>query len=68
MNSIKEKIKSNKFLSLVFITYLVLLIMMPNMALQSLNNSLYYLKEMLMIMPVILLLTSLIEAWIPKKQ
>lgn len=67
MNSIKDKIKNNKFLTLVFITYIVLLIMMPNKAIQSLNNSLYYLKEMLIIMPVILLLTSLIETWIPKK-
>lgn len=67
MNSIRDKIKNNKFLTLVFITYIVLLIIMPNKAIQSLNNSLYYVKEMLIIMPVILLLTSLIEAWIPKK-
>ena len=40
---------------------------MPNKAIQSLNNSIYYIKEMLIIMPVILLLTSLIEAWVPKK-
>ena len=33
----------------------------------SINNSLYYIKEMLIIMPVILLLTSLIEDWVPKK-
>ena len=39
----------------------------PSKAVQSLNNSLYYIKEMLIIMPVILLLTSLIEAWVPKK-
>jgi len=40
---------------------------MPSRAVKSLNNSLYYVKEMLIIMPVILLLTSLIEAWVPKK-
>ncbi|MGV8982919.1 permease [Clostridium sp.] len=67
MNLVIEKIKNNMFLTLVVTTYLVLLMMMPNKALQSFNNSLYYIKEMLIIMPVILLLTSLIEAWIPKK-
>ncbi|MBK5242284.1 MAG: permease [Clostridium sp.] len=54
-------------LTLVAVTYIVIGILMPGKALQSLNNSLYYIKEMLIIMPVILLLTSLIEAWVPKK-
>lgn len=67
MSSIRERIKNNMFLTLVFITYIVLLIMMPSKAIQSFKNSLYYIKEMLIIMPVILLLTSLIEAWVPKK-
>lgn len=67
MNTIKMTIKNNKFLTLIIITYTLLFIFMPSKAIESLNNSLYYLKEMLMIMPVILLLTSLIEAWVPKK-
>ena len=67
MISIIKKIKNNMFLSLIFTVYVFLAIFIPDKALQSLNNSLYYLKEMLIIMPVILLLTSLIEAWVPKK-
>lgn len=67
MNTMRMKIKNNKFLALVFLTYVVLVITMPNKAIQSLSNSLYYVREMLIIMPVILLLTSLIEAWVPKK-
>ena len=67
MNAIREKLKNNMFLVLIATTYLVLGILMPNKAIESLNNSLYYIKEMLIIMPVILLLTSLIEAWVPKK-
>ncbi|MGH4125518.1 MAG: permease [Clostridium sp.] len=67
MNAIRVKIKNNMFLTLVITTYIVLGILMPIKAVQSLNNSLYYIKEMLIIMPVILLLTSLIEAWVPKK-
>jgi len=62
-----KKIKSNMFLTFVIFTYAALLILSPNKGIKSLNNSLYYVKEMLTIMPVILLLTSLIEAWVPKK-
>lgn len=67
MSTVIKKIKSNIFLVLVISIYLFLFIFMPDKGIQSLNNSLYYVKEMLMIMPVILLLTSLIEAWVPKK-
>lgn len=67
MNKIKENLKNNKFLALVVLTYLALLIIMPGKAIESFNNSLYYVKEMLIIMPVVLLLTSLIEVWVPKK-
>ncbi|MBP1925355.1 ferredoxin [Sedimentibacter acidaminivorans] len=67
MSLILKKIKSNIFLSLVILTYIILFIFLPDKGIQSLNNSLYYIKEMLIIMPVILLLTSLIEAWVPRK-
>jgi uncharacterized membrane protein YraQ (UPF0718 family) len=67
MMVIKEKIKNNKLLSLVLLVYIVLAVVAMDKALQSLNNSIYYVKEMLQIMPVILLLTSLIEAWVPQK-
>ncbi|MGH4117600.1 permease [Clostridium sp.] len=67
MSSIVKKLKNNLFLTLIVTIYIVIGILMPSKAIQSLNNSLYYIKEMLIIMPVILLLTSLIEAWVPKK-
>jgi hypothetical protein len=60
VSSIGQKLKNNMLLTLVGVTYIVLGILMPGKALQSLNNSLYYIKEMLIIMPVILLITSLI--------
>lgn len=66
MSLIIEKIKNNIFLVLVFLIYVTLFIFIPDKAIQSLSNSLYYIKEMLIIMPVILLLISLIEAWVPK--
>ncbi|MDI6604731.1 MAG: permease [Thermoanaerobacteraceae bacterium] len=67
MSIVIQKIKNNSFLVLVVLTYFILSVLMPIKAVQSLNNSLYYVKEMLIIMPVIILLTSLIEAWVPKK-
>lgn len=67
MNTIRMKIKNNKLLAFVIITYMLLFIFIPTKAIEALMNSLYYVKEMIIIMPVILLLTSLIEAWVPKK-
>lgn len=67
MSLIIKKLKGNIFLTLVIFTYIFLMIFMPDKGIKSLNNSLYYVREMLIIMPVILLLTSLIEAWVPKK-
>ncbi|KOA19296.1 electron transport complex subunit RsxB [Clostridium homopropionicum DSM 5847] len=66
MSLLIKKVKSNIFLTLVIFTYIFLMIFMPEKGIQSFSNSLYYVKEMLIIMPVILLLTSLIEAWVPK--
>ncbi|NLP46314.1 MAG: permease [Epulopiscium sp.] len=67
MKKITQFIKKNKFLTLILLIYIILFILMPNKAITSLKNSFYYVKEMLMIMPVILLLTALITAWVPKK-
>ncbi len=66
MGIVKERIKNYKLLAFVILTYLTLAIFMPDKAFLSFNNSLYYVKEMITIMPVILLLTSLITAWVPK--
>lgn len=66
MNMIK-RFKKNKLLILVVLTYLILLIVRPGKAIQSGKNSIYYVIEMIEIMPVIFILTSLIEAWVPRK-
>ncbi|HHT96756.1 MAG TPA: permease [Clostridiales bacterium] len=67
MSKTLKFIKNNKLLVLVVFAYLFLGVFMPDKALGSLKNSLYYVKEMIMIMPVILLLTALINAWVPTK-
>ncbi|MFA5527119.1 MAG: permease [Peptostreptococcales bacterium] len=62
-----QMIKKNKLPFLVILLYAVLFVVAPEKGSQSASNSLYYLKEMIMIMPVVFLLTVVIEAWIPKE-
>lgn len=60
-------LKKNKILVFAFLVYAWLLIYSPAKFTQSLGNTGYYLKEMIEILPVVFLLTSLIEAWVPKE-
>lgn len=66
MSRAAQFIKHNKLLTTVAAAYLGLFAIQPAKAILSLSNSLYYIKEMLTVMPVILLLTALITAWVPK--
>lgn len=61
-----DRIKKNLFLFGILGIYLGLFIINTEKAIQSVGNTGYYLKEMLIIMPVVFLLTALIEAWVPK--
>lgn len=60
-----KKIKNNLFLFATLGVYMVLFIVNAETAKLALGNTAYYLKEMLIIMPVVFLLTALIDAWIP---
>lgn len=60
-------VKKNKLLVIIAVVYAILFIVSPEKATQSANNSLYYLIEMLEVLPLIFLLTVVIEAWIPKE-
>ncbi|WP_432663526.1 permease [Wukongibacter baidiensis] len=62
-----KALKKNKLAVGVFLTYIFLFIAMPDKGTQSVKNSMYYVREMLEIIPVVFLLTSLIEAWVPKE-
>lgn len=64
---IKTLIKKNKMMVFVVIAYLALLVISPESVLQSLNNSVYYLLEMLQVIPIIFVMTVAIEAWVPKE-
>lgn len=61
-----SKLKKNKLLVGVFLTYIFLITFMPDKAVSAGKNSMYYIIEMLEIMPVIFILTSLIETWVPR--
>ncbi len=65
--NIAKTLKKNKLLTIVVLSYIVLAIAAPQMASDSVESSMYYVKEMLQIMPVIFILTSLIEAWVPRE-
>lgn len=66
--TIFKKAKENLFLVAVVLTYIIMFIINPAMGTESVKNSGYYIKEMLMIMPVIFVLTALLDMWIPKEK
>lgn len=61
-----NRIKKNPFLFAILGVYLVLFIVNLEKGMAAIGSTAYYLKEMLIIMPVVFLLTALIDAWIPK--
>ncbi|MGI6702755.1 MAG: permease [Clostridia bacterium] len=67
MTGILKKIKENLFLVFIVLAYAVILLMKPQMGVQAVQNSGYYIKEMLLIMPVIFILTALLDTWVPKQ-
>jgi len=66
--TILKKVKENLFLAIVTLAYIIMFIAKPTMGIESVKNSGYYIKEMLMIMPVIFVLTALLDMWVPKEK
>jgi uncharacterized membrane protein YraQ (UPF0718 family) len=64
--SVLKVFKKNMLISVIALLYGTLFIFRADMAILSLKNSSYYIIEMLQIIPVVFILTSLIEAWVPK--
>ena len=63
-----KKAKDNIFLIVVAAAYILMFIIKPDMGVISIKNSSYYIKEMLMIMPVIFVLTALLDTWVAKEK
>ena len=59
--------KQNKSLTLMILAYLLLFIFQDDLAASAFHNSIYYFIEMIQIMPMIFLLTVVIDVLIPKE-
>lgn len=66
--TILKKLKENLFLVAITLVYIIMFIVNPSMGTDSVKNSGYYIKEMLIIMPVIFVLTALLDMWVPKEK
>lgn len=66
--NILRKAKDNLSIVMIAVAYVTILILKPEMGITSLKNSVYYIKEMIMIMPVIFVLTALLDTWVPKEK
>lgn len=59
-------LKNNAFFTLVIVIYLVSLFVSQSTFVAASQNSIFYFREMLMIMPIIFILTALLDAWVEK--
>ncbi|SET14978.1 4Fe-4S single cluster domain of Ferredoxin I [Natronincola peptidivorans] len=62
-----QSIKKYKLIFITMVLYLVTFIFSQGLFIQALQNTRHYLLEMLVVMPVIFMLTVLIEIWISKE-
>lgn len=63
-----NKLKENLFSVSVILAYTIIALINPSMGMESIKNSSYYIKEMVSIMPVIFILTALLDMWVPKEK
>ncbi len=63
----KNFLRQNMMLVIVAALYSGLMVFSPDLARTSFQNSLYYLKEMILVLPVIFLFTVVLEALVPKE-
>lgn len=66
-NSAVKKLKKNKTAIIVLLIYAILFVISPDKAKASVNNTFYYLKELFEILPLIFVLTMVVDAWVPKE-
>lgn len=67
MTKLLKTLKNNLFLVAVVLGYALMFVIKPHLGVTAVSNSGYYMKEMLMIMPVIFVLTALLDTWVPKQ-
>ncbi len=57
--TIAKRIKENLFSVILVLAYIILFIAKPAIGIESVKNSGYYIREMLMIMPAVFILTAI---------
>ncbi len=62
---ILEFAKKNKLICFVVLAYIAVLAISPPLAKKAIDNTVYYLVEMLEVLPVIFIFTVVIDAWVP---
>lgn len=62
------KVKENLFILFIAAAYIAMFIISPDMGMSSVKNSIYFIKEMIAVMPVIFILTALLDLWVPKEK
>lgn len=67
MTKIKSIIKAHLFLCVIVLLYVLIAPFSAATSVEGLKNSVYYIKEMLMIMPPVFVLTALLDTWIPRE-
>lgn len=65
---ILRKVKENLFLLMVVMAYLLMFLLKADAGITAVQNSAYYIKEMLTIMPVVFVLTALLDTWVSKEK
>lgn len=66
--SIVKKIRENIFITVLILAYIVSFILNPSIVSGALKSSIFFFREMLMIMPVVFILTALLDVWVPKEK
>ncbi|MCK9177330.1 MAG: permease [Clostridiales bacterium] len=59
-------LRKHLFQIAILLIYVILFFVRQEFALESAKNSVYYIREMLLIMPVVFVLTALLDVWVPK--
>lgn len=68
MVSIEGFLKNNKILAIALLAYLIVFFVDREIFFVSLDSSWMYIKEMLEVLPAVLIFTGLLEVWVPRER
>ncbi|GAB6137711.1 permease [Halanaerobaculum tunisiense] len=65
--TLKKAVKENKVIVVSFLAYLGTFLYNKNIFNKALGNTITYLKEMLEVMPAVMIISALISVWVPQR-